>query len=331
MSLDFDRQFQEASFYSPLEDFERTTVEVELRTDPLTGRQTRIVPEAFVEPEESPELEEAVVEPEGCFFCPGTVKEATPEYPDFVGFDRGSVGEATSFPNLNPYGSHSNVVVLTEDHYVPMEDLSAWVLADGFQAAWEYVDRVLEHDSDARRASINMNFLPTAGSSIIHPHMQTLLDDQGTAEQQARIAGAKTYEGDPSAYFDEAIAASEEEGRFVGSTGDIDWYAPFAPGHHRHVRGVLAPEAFGTESTFEKLAIGVGNLLSSYAKAGLNSFNFGLHYLPDTSLPPHIDVVARSVFERYAWSDATFFETIHDERVIDLAPELYASQAAEQF
>ncbi|MFB6086264.1 MAG: hypothetical protein ABEJ84_05605 [Halodesulfurarchaeum sp.] len=332
--MEFVSRTQTATFHSPLEDFAETDVEIEVRADPLTGRQTRIVPDSFVEPEETPDLPESVTDSEGCFFCPGTVEEATPTYADFVGYDRGSVGEATSFPNLNPYGTHSNVVVLTEDHHVPLGELSAEILADGLSAALDYVGAVFDDDPDASVASINMNLLPSAGSSIIHPHVQTLVDDRGTNTQQARIAGAREYlDRTGTKYFSALLDASRDTDRYVGSVGDVEWIAPFAPRHHRHVRGI-GPATGPLDSdaeVVESFATGIANVAGQYADTGLNSFNFGLHLVDDDAVRPHVDVVARAPFEDYGWSDATFFETIHDESVIDIPPEEYADSIAAYF
>jgi galactose-1-phosphate uridylyltransferase len=334
MSIEFRSETQTATFYNPLADFAEDHIEVEIREDPLTGRQTRIVPDAFVEPETEPELDDSVTDGEGCFFCPDMVREATPTYPDFVGMDRGSVGEATSFPNLNPYGAHSNVVVLTEDHYVPIDELTAGVLADGLQAALEYVEAVFEHEDSATVASVNVNFLPSAGSSIVHPHVQTLVDDRGTNSQRARIEAAREYQATTgSEYFGDLVAATTSTDRYVGSTGDVEWLAPFAPRHHRHVRAI-APETGRLDpdsETVSAVASGIEHVLAHYADEGLNSFNFGLHVVDDEAMRPHVDVVARSVFQEYAWSDATFFETIHDESVVDVAPEADAQELARFF
>ncbi|MFB6093740.1 MAG: hypothetical protein ABEJ77_02200 [Halanaeroarchaeum sp.] len=332
MSIEYERSRQEATFYSPLEDFEETTVEVEVRVDPLTDRQTRLVPESFLVAED-PDIEAAVADDEDCFFCPDAVEDVTPEYPDFVGTERGSVGEATSFPNLHPYGSHSNVVVLTEEHFVPMEALGEDRLADGFAAALGYVERVFETDADAAVGSVNMNFLPSAGSSIVHPHMQTLVDDRGTNRQRRRLAALRAYHDRTGSRYVEDLLARERDGeRYVGATGAVEWYAPFAPRHHRHVRGVLPtglPSA--ADDAVSDLASGLTAVLESYAEAGLNSFNLGLHLAPgEQATRPVVDVVGRSVFDEYYWSDATFFETIHDEGVIDEAPEDYAGDVADR-
>ncbi|MFW6385434.1 MAG: hypothetical protein ACOCY7_04790, partial [Halodesulfurarchaeum sp.] len=107
-----------------------------------------------------------------------------------------------------------------------------------------------------------------------------------------------------------------------------------APRHHRHVLGIA--DGFGVppvdSPTIDGLADGITNVLSYYADLGLNSFNFGLHLVrDDPAVRPIVDVLARSVFDRYYWSDATFFETVHRESVIDVPPETYASEAAEFF
>lgn len=335
MAIEFESTHQETSFYSPLEDFEETTIEMAVRRDPLTGRQTRIVPESFVRTDEEPDIEPVVADADGCFFCPDMVTESTPEYPDFVGFDRGSVGEATSFPNLNPYGAHSNVVVLTEDHYVPLDEFESVIFENGFSAAMEYVDAVFEHDDTAEFASLNMNFLRSAGSSIIHPHLQTLVDDRGTNRHRRRVSAQRDYYRNEGRNFYHDLLDEERDGeRYVGQVGDVEWYAPFAPQHHYHVRGVVTGTAdVDAESTvMGDLAMGLTNTLSFFAEEGLNSFNFAVQLVPDDeAVTPVLDVIGRSVFDQYYWSDATFFDTLHEEGVIDVAPEEYATAAASHF
>lgn len=332
--MEFTRQTQTSRFYSPLEDFQEVAIEVEVRADPLTGRQARIVPDSFPMPETTPDVEDIVGDGEGCFFCPELVTEATPEYPDWVGMDRGSVGEATSFPNLNPYGAHSNVVALTTDHFRPIDELTATQFADGFRAALEYITAVLDHDADASVASVNMNFLRSAGSSLYHPHMQTLVDGHGTNEQQRLAEASWRYHEDHDVAFWTALTDQAAGGeRYVGTTTGVDWVVPFAPKHHRHVYGVtdadgpLAP----TDDRVAGIAEGLTNVLEAYAAAGLNAFNFALYLQEDPAFPPLIEIIARSVFDEYYWSDSPFFSSLHHEAVVDVAPEAYAGEMAQQF
>ncbi|SFG86820.1 Galactose-1-phosphate uridylyltransferase [Halopelagius inordinatus] len=336
MPIEFERDVQEATFHSPLEEFAETTVETEIRMDPLTGRTARVVTDNFLLPD-SPEIDDAVLDSEGCFFCPGTVEESTPTYPEWVGTDRGKTGEATSFPNLNPYGAYSNVVALTEDHYVPIDEFTAEQFSDGLCAALEYVRQVFDQDDDARFASVNMNYLRPAGSSLIHPHMQTLVDDRGTNEQR-RVADAARafYEDHDENYWGELAIEERGGDRYLAETGNVHWLAPFAPKHHRHLVGVAAqihtgvPEPSG--DVVHDFARGLVNVLSYYASCGLNSFNVALFLERDNpALPPVLNVTARSVFDEYYWSDATFFTSLHDEGVVDVPPEEYGYEAHKFF
>ncbi|MFC6837214.1 hypothetical protein [Halomarina ordinaria] len=332
MPIEFASDLQRASFHSPLEDFAAVDVEVEVREDPLTGRQARVVPESFVHPEEF-DIEAVVGDSEGCFFCPGTVEEATPTYPDWVGEARGSVGEATSFPNLNPYGAHSNVVALTADHYRPIDGFGAEIFRDGLRAALEYVSAVRDHE-DAPYASVNMNFLRPAGSSIVHPHLQTLVDDRGTNHHRTLLDASRDYhDEDGESYWADLVDEERDGERFVGETAGVTWLAPYAPRHHRHVVGVAEETGVpGDEAEcVDGFAAGLANVLAAYGAAGLNSFNFALYLADDPAMPPVMDVVARSVFDAYYWSDSPFFTVLHDEGVVDVAPEEYATEARAQF
>jgi galactose-1-phosphate uridylyltransferase len=331
--MDFESHTQAATFHSPLAEFEQVTEEVEVREDPLTGRTTRVADGSFVMPD-GYDIEAFVSDDEGCFFCPEMVGEATPTYPDWFDDERGTRGEATSFPNLQPYGSYSNVVALTETHFQPMEAFTARQFADGFGAALEYVRAVREHDPDARRAAVNMNFLRSAGASLVHPHMQTLVDEHGTNEQRARLDAGREYRDEHgSTYWRDLVAEERGGDRWLGETDGVAWLVPFAPKHHRHVLGVLdvdtapAPD----DDAVEGLAEGLTNVLAAYADAGLNAFNLALHLTADDAMPPVLDVVARSVFDEYYWSDSPFFTVLHDEGVIEEPPEAYAADVRSQF
>lgn len=333
MSLEFREEIDTARFHSPLEDFEETEVDVQIREDPLTGQQTRIVPEVFPGGETRPDVSEFVGDDEGCFFCPDMVGDATPTYPDFVGMERGETGEAVSFPNLFPYGKHSNVVVLTEDHFRPMEDFTTEQFADGLSAALEYLESVVAHDG-SEFASINMNLLPSAGSSVVHPHLQTVADNHGTNRQRLLHRHERAYYEEQGESYWQALLEEERDGeRYVGSTGEVSWLAPFAPTHHWHVTGItdvvgLPDPGSGVVTA---LADGITNVLSYYASLNLNAHNFSIRFTDDPASRAVIDVIARAPFDDHYVSDAFFFTTLHDERIVDVPPEEYAPELAEEF
>jgi len=334
MDIEFERSVEEARFKSPMEGFEPVTEAIEHRRDPLTGRTSRIVSEVFPEAEGEPDPEAVVGDGEGCFFCPGTVEEATPEYADAVGGGRGGRGEATSFPNLFPYAKHSNVVVLTEDHFRPMAELGTGCLADGFASGFDYVDSVRAHDG-SRFASINMNFLRSSGSSVYHPHMQTMVDDRGTDRQRRIVRREREYRDEHgSRYWRDLLDAERSGERYVGRTGDIEWLAPFAPLGQYHVAGVVGggEEGVPGTETAKDIANGVAAVLDHYADVGLNAFNLGLRLAPDDPASTAVvDIVARAPFEEHYVSDTFFAQSIHRQGVVDAAPEVYAPEIAARF
>ncbi len=332
MSIEFQRSTQTASFHSPLEDFDRVNVEVEVREDPVMGRRTRVVSENFLLPDTEPDIDAFVSDAEGCFFCPELVDEATPTYSGTLGVNRGEQGVATSFPNLHPYGGYSNVVVLTAEHFVPIDGFSPSVFVDGIELAVDYVSSVMDADSAMSVGSVNMNYLRPAGSSIVHPHLQTLVDSVGTNEQDRLYRGVASFRDETNrSYWEEVLAAEETADRMVGKTGRVTWIAPFAPKHHWHIRGIPAYSGVpaGDSDVIRDIATGIVNVFEFYGAVGLNSCNLVMYVAEGRR--PIIDIIGRSVFDTYYWSDATFFTVLHDEAVIDVPPEEYAADAESHF
>ena len=336
MTIEFERSVEKARLKSPLEEFETVTETVEHRRDPLTGRTARIVPDVFPESEGEIDLDAVVGDGEGCFFCPDSVADATPEYPDSIGGGRRGRGEATSFPNLFPYAKHSNVVVLTAEHFRPIDELGAERLADGVACGLEYLGSVAQTD-DPGFASINMNLLRSSGSSVFHPHMQVIAGDHGT-NRQARIARCEGeyYEEHGSRYYRDLLDRERSGDRYLGRTGDVEWLTPFAPLGQFHVAGVLGTAGGGLlapeSELVSDLASGIDAVLADYADRGLNAFNFGLRFAPgESGSVPVVDIVARAPFEEHYVNDAFYAQTIHHEGMVDVAPEAYAAATAEAF
>lgn len=334
MPIEFDRSIDEARLKSPLEEFERVTKPIERRVDPLTGRTTMVVESVFPRPDGDSNLEASIGDGADCLFCPERVEEVTPEYPDSIGFERGSRGQATSFPNLFPYAKHANVVVLTEDHFRAIGDLGRDRLEDGLSCGLEYLQAVADAD-DPRFASINMNLLPPSGSSVRHPHMQAIADDGGTNRQALVARCERTYhETNGRTYWADLLDRERDGDRYVGETGEIAWIAPFAPIGQWHVAGISDvnglpdPDA----SVVADFATGIESVLEYYADLGLDAFNFGLRF--DRSEPASrvvVDVVARPAFEERYVNDTFYFQTIHGQEIVDVAPETYAPEVAAHF
>ncbi|MCJ7604682.1 MAG: hypothetical protein MUO19_01435, partial [Dehalococcoidales bacterium] len=94
-----------------------TTVPLEFRTDPLTGRTIRLVQfnlDKVIRPDLNA-LEQQSREM-FCPFCPPVVEQITPKFtPDLVPDGNICTGEAYAFPNNGPYDVYGAVVVMSRE------------------------------------------------------------------------------------------------------------------------------------------------------------------------------------------------------------------------
>ena len=99
------------------------------------------------------------------------VLTATPTFPDG---SRIQFGESVTFPNLYPFGEGHVVTVITKDHFVEM--FSRQQIVDALHGQMKALVPAGGY------ASINWNFLPSAGASLLHPHMQGLADSRPSGD-----------------------------------------------------------------------------------------------------------------------------------------------------
>ena len=152
------------------------TTPVEFRTDPLTGRSLRLVPfdlSRVIRPDLDA-LEQRSREL-FCPFCPPNVTRITPVFPpDLVPEGTLNIGEAYGFPNLGPYDVHGAVIVVSpERHCIRLDAFDEGLITDALLTAHTHLQRVAEADPAARYHFIAWNYLPAAGGSLVHPHLQS--------------------------------------------------------------------------------------------------------------------------------------------------------------
>ena len=148
------------------------------RRESLTGIRCRISP---VRVERKIDTVPALpLSREGCPFCPDSIGVATPTFEDG---SRLRYGESVTFPNLYPYAERHIVTVITPDHATGRFGVRC--LADALSGAAEALSRSPGY------ASINWNYLPSAGASIVHPHLQGIADTEPTFLAGLYIAAAR--------------------------------------------------------------------------------------------------------------------------------------------
>jgi UDPglucose--hexose-1-phosphate uridylyltransferase len=307
--------------------------EVEVRWDPLTGHSSRIVTGVKLLPASSFDLEAFAAETrENCLFCPGRIEQATPRLPAAI--DAGGRirhGKAVLFPNIVSYSQYSSVSVYSPDlHFLPLERMTPRLVSDNLHTQVEFVSAVMRADPEAQWASINANHMLPSGSSLFHPHTQGSVDRYPTTFQ--RLLSQVSRE-----QFEAYLDAERQLGeRYIGQIGGIEWLASFAPVGFYELRAFIPGASSPAQLTGDQvvaLGRGLAAALNLYADLGFQSFNAALYGAPPTGsgFMLNLRLVARSNLEPLYRSDATYYERLHWQAMVDTPPEDLATRARERF
>jgi UDPglucose--hexose-1-phosphate uridylyltransferase len=269
---------------------------------------------------------------QNCVFCADRIEKATPRLPPSV-HPAGHIrrGTAILFPNIVTYAQYSSVAVYSPDlHFLPLERMTARLVADNLHTQVAFITKVMAHDPQAQWASINANHMVPSGSSLFHPHTQGAVDRFPTTTQALL---AQVNAEDFSAYLQTEKQLGE---RYVGAIGGVEWLASFAPIGFRELRafipGVSSPAQLSDDQV-EALGEGLAQALNLYAELGLQSFNAALYGAPSSQSGYilNLRMVARSNLQPHYRSDATYSERLHWQAMVDTAPEEFATRARERF
>jgi len=156
---------------------------VEHRRDPLFGSWTRINPDRAHRVKHTgatthgTDLEKLIeTSRETCPFCPERRDAETPVFAnDFIPSDRLKRNASILFPNKSPFGEYHGVGILTNAHYIPMEEYSEQTVGDSLLLSQEYFHAVHQRDATARFPVYVWNFLPPSAGSIVHPHRRIIV------------------------------------------------------------------------------------------------------------------------------------------------------------
>jgi len=326
-----------ARLHDPRRNFELSEIESQVRYDPLTRDSARICHFA-VPKREVPDLAPLVeFSTQHCPFCPQAIERITPRYPEtLVPSGRMARGEALLVPNLFPYDDVSAILVMSRAHFLPMDQVPAPIVADALKLARDFI--VLVAPTLGERPAygiVTWNYMPPAGASQVHPHMQVIVTDTpGNALRRELEAGAlfALHYGKP---FAEALAQAERSGeRWLGEQGGVAWWVPYCPvGMLGDAQAVFRDRATLSECSdteIDAFASFLTRLLAAYARLGFWSFNLSL--LPDaqsTGLQRH-RLTARLLPRFYLNpklhnSDVAYLQLLLAEKFAMVYPEVHAS------
>jgi UDPglucose--hexose-1-phosphate uridylyltransferase len=206
--------------------------------------------------------------------------------------------------------------------------------ANCFLNSAEYLRRVLAQDPEAVYMAITQNHLPSAGGSLLHPHLQIQADRIASNHQRFLKKRALEHFRQTGRLLlsDYLRREKAHHQRYIGATGAWEWLAAFAPEGFFEIWGIL-PQVISlsqmTTAAWESLAQGVLNTQRYYRSLNRNGYNLGLLAIEEetSTLELRIVLLARSNYAPWVRNDHTGFEVMLGDMATFTAPEDTATAA----
>ncbi len=340
VSVEFRRIVKSSVFLNPRRGFERVSLPIEVRFDPLTGRECMLVDFRFRPPEKA-DLSDVIEETaKGCPFCPGNAEKATPMFTEEIAPEgRIRVGEALVVPNIMPYAEYSAITIMTRRHFVEISGFTEETLVDAFTASQTYLKRIAEHDVNQKYHFINWNYMPPSGGSIIHPHLQVLSYDTPLGYYGERLrASERYYEEHGGVFWNDLVERERELGeRYIGGDGGVHWMTAFTPrSYFFEVTAVFhgKPSILSlSREDFKRFSRGLRMVLRYMGDQNIYSFNLSIQ-----SGPPgtehfwvNASIIPRFTFPPVSTADAASLRMLNDTLFCYRKPEEVCRELKEYF
>jgi galactose-1-phosphate uridylyltransferase len=237
--------------------------------------------------------------------------------PTFPNGNRIIRGESVTFPNLFPFGEGHVVTVMTLEHAVV--SFTRQQVVDALHSQIEALQQVDGYPS------INWNFLPSAGASLVHPHMQGLSDSHPSHIVDLYLAASEQYRKKVGRNYWDAVREQERSSDRYLFGDEILWSAHAVPVGEREVRGLLPISTLDEmEDYVDLVARGILEMIALYRKLGTHAFNMSIFF--DKSGNDHgfrafCSMISRINPNPSSTSDSAFMERLHLEPVIMTLPE----------
>jgi len=222
-----------------------------------------------------------------CPFCLERRDKATPKFTtEVLPEGRAVKNEAVLIPNLFPYDVHSGIMIMTDDHVVPLERLTEGRLLDAFSLGIEFLKRIRIINPGLPYCVMSWNYMPPSGGGLVHPHQQyfatSFPGNQFVDELKASEEFCRTQD---SNYWAELISEEQRQGqRYIGRIGSSHWITSFVS------LGILGeimcifPDVFSvddfTDEHAYELVSGLLKIFQYYQSSEIYSFNASLFIGP---------------------------------------------------
>lgn len=339
MAVLFKKITAKTRLMNPLKDYALDEIPFEIRFDPLTGQTGRVFDLPYHP--ERPDLTEVVKRSSEIFcpFCPKVLEKSTPLFPKELLVDgRIKVGKALLIPNLLPFDKYAGISVISPQHYIPIEDLNPKEISDAFSTTLIFVKRVAEVDPAVDFFTINWNYMPPAGSSLVHPHLQVSCGEVPTNQLRMQIEASRAYYEEHGTNFWQDFMEAEKQGRerYIGELNSTFWVMSYVPLSYIPDIWCIFSEHYSLvqleEGELISFVDGLSRILRYFNLENIYSFNMSLfairqgeHFRVNARICPRL--LTRAIGN----SDQTYFQVLHKEPYTMRHPESECQKVREVF
>ena len=319
--------------------------ELEYRWDPLTSRVSVICPHLrekwteFYSTRDDDWLKTMVeVSKENCPFCRPLIDQVAAKFSLQQLEEEMLTGDGIYvFPNLFPRTDFEAVITSPDIHYLNLGEFDADLLYRFLSAALECINKAYQKNDKLLYPVIGGNYLPSAGASLVHYHMQLSMQEYPFEHLRTLIAASTEYETAENVNFWLELMNVNKE-REIARKDNVYWYTPFAPTGFCEVRAVITRPNLLTFTTEEirDLAEGLSNILRYYNDHGFAAFNFILYSgrldTQENSIPPGLQILARpNPRPNYLSIDSWYMPLLLRQTVVLENPEELARELKDYF
>jgi UDPglucose--hexose-1-phosphate uridylyltransferase len=337
-NVEFRNLVQSSTYLNPFMNFESYEGSMEIRWDPLTSLTSRVVhfPVRKVEKYNIESFRCSSTDIK-CPFCnENRAKMSARLDRSIFGSDYLQKGDVTLIPNLISFDKYSLVAIISQDHFLSIKALAdRSSITNGIEMLLEGFRLIKIKDSKTSFFSINCNFMPMSGGSLIHPHIQGISGEWPTNYHRIILEKSSEFYCNTGTIFWEDLIKEEKtlEQRYIGESGSTVWYTPFAPKGNIDIGFIMNESSFFKISSEEwtYFTSGLNKTLNYLDNENVTGFNLSIFSGDDND--SHFRVNGRIVARRFLpptnAADVNYFEKIHLETACLLAPEKVASQMRE--
>ena len=260
--------------------------ELEYRWDPLTSRVSVICPhlrekwtEFYCRRDDKWLTTLVETSKETCPFCRSTIDHVATKFtPEQLNGETITVDGVRVFPNLYPRTDFEAVITAPDIHYRTLDEFEPTLLHNFLTAALECIRNVYQKDDKLLYPVIGGNYLPPAGASLVHYHMQLSMQEYPFESIRTLIDSSTCYETIEHRNFWVDLMTLNKD-REIVRRNNVYWYTPFAPTGFCEVRAIVAKSNFltFTMEDLRDIAEGLSAVLRYYHNHGFASFNFILY------------------------------------------------------